>query len=157
MAKPRRKARPWRPRSGLPFSEESWRHSSRRTRLTETLFIYRRRNEVPPVIAEILERIRDQKVPESDSVLYPAIKLAIRAKMDLFAAIYSAYLHESKFTVTWKQQRLVSLPKGNKQPSNPQSYRPIWVLDAIGKVPERIICSRMAAFSEGSRGLSTDQ
>lgn len=52
---------------------------------------------------------------------------------------------EGVFPRKWKQQRLVLLPKGNKPPDEPTSYRPLCMLDTAGKVLERIVHQRIEA------------
>ncbi|CAB0032299.1 unnamed protein product [Trichogramma brassicae] len=61
------------------------------------------------------------------------------------------------FPRCWKRQRLVLLPKPGKPPDKPTSFRPICMLDAMGKMLERIICDRLQAFTESPAGLSDRQ
>lgn len=102
-------------------------------------------------------KIGDAKAPGPDGVPNVALKAAIRSRPELFLKTYNTCLAEGIFPTRWKLQKLVLLPKGNKPPEDPSSYRPICLLDTAGKVLERIICNRMEEFSEGDQGLSQSQ
>jgi hypothetical protein len=47
------------------------------------------------------------------------------------------------FTPAWKHARVVSTLKPGKDPSLPSSYRPITVLDSVGKLFENIPLTRV--------------
>jgi hypothetical protein len=71
--------------------------------------------------------------------------------------VYEACLKEGKFTKIWKRADVIILKKGDdKDPTKPKSYRPICLLDNLGKVLERIICSRLATHREAT-GLNPNQ
>lgn len=116
----------------------------------------------PPIVTtdELLKacnRIGDVKAPGPDGVPNVALKAAIRSRPEIFLETYNTCLAEGVFPRRWKKQRLVLIPKGNKPPGEPSSYRPICLLDTAGKVLERIIANRLEEFSEGTRGLSENQ
>ena len=46
---------------------------------------------------------------------------------------------QGRFFVDWKKQRLVLLGKGNKPLGDASSYRPICLLDTMGKLMEEMI------------------
>ncbi|XP_062538384.1 uncharacterized protein LOC134206674 [Armigeres subalbatus] len=50
----------------------------------------------------------------------------------------------------WKTQKLALLPKPGTPPGNPASYRPICLIDAVGKLLERIILNRLTKCMEGA-------
>ena len=102
-------------------------------------------------------KIGDTKTPGPDGVPNVALKTAIRRRPELFLEVYNACLRKGVFPTLWKQQRLVLLPKGNKPPNDPSSYRPICLLHTVGKVLESIICYRLKVYSEGDQGLSDSQ
>lgn len=91
-------------------------------------------------------RVTDNKGRCPGSLPNLSPKLAIKMGPDLSVGLCNGCLHDGEFPAAWKQQNLALLPS-----------RPICLLDTIGKVLERIIYDPMAAYSEGTRGLSTDQ
>ena len=56
----------------------------------------------------------------------------------------------------WKHARVISLFKPGKDPALPSSYRPISLLDTVGKLFEKILLSRTMA-EINSRGLLRDE
>lgn len=117
--------------------------------------------DIPSITEEELlkacSRIGDNKAPGPDGIPNVALKAAVRLRLDVFLKTYNACLHEGVFPRQWKQQKLVLLPKGNKPPGEPSSYRPICLLDTAGKLLERILASRLETYTEGARGLSDRQ
>ena len=74
----------------------------------------------------------------------------------LLVAIFNAILRTQYFPPVWKHNRLISILKPGKDPALPSSYRPISLLDTIGKVFEKTLLSRI--LSEVSmRGLLRDE
>jgi hypothetical protein len=81
--------------------------------------------------------------------------LPLRAISLLVAIFYTALLAQY-FPPIWKHARVIFILKPGKDPSLPSSYRPISLLDTIGKLFEKILLSRI--FSEASgRGLLRDE
>lgn len=66
----------------------------------------------------------------------------------MFRMMLHRCLDEDYFPDRWKVQKLVSLPKPGKPPVDPASYRPIWLLDNLGKLLKRIILNRFTQFTE---------
>ena len=102
-------------------------------------------------------KVGEKKAPGPDEIPNGALKTAIECNPSLFAELMQACLEEGTFPREWKRQKLVLLPKAGKLPGDPSAYRPICLLDTIGKVLERIVQSRLTQFSEGERPLSEHQ
>ena len=103
-------------------------------------------------------RIGDSKASGLDGVPNVAFKTAISCRSELFLEVYNLCLREGVFSRQWKQQRLLFIPKGNNPPNDSSSYRPICLLDTVGKVLERDLCNRLKTYSEDTeRGLSDNQ
>lgn len=116
---------------------------------------------VPPVtieeVMQKLHRIQDSKAPGPDGVPNVVFKTAVRSKPQMFAELYSVCLKEGVFPSRWKLQRLVLLLKPGKQPDLPAAYRPLCMLDTVGKMFERIISDRLQEYLEANSGLSDMQ
>jgi hypothetical protein len=69
----------------------------------------------------------------------------------LNAALLAQY-----FPPVWKHARVISILKPGKDPSLPSLYRPISLLDTIGKLFEKILLSRILIEVSG-RGLLRDE
>ena len=55
---------------------------------------------------------------------------------EILIGAFNYCLREGRFFVDWKKQRLVLLRKGNKPLGDASSYRPICLLDTMGKLLE---------------------
>ena len=65
------------------------------------------------------------------------LKEAIEAYPEILLEAFNSCLREGMFSVNWKQ-RLVLLRKGNKPLEDASSYRPVCLLDIMGKLLEEI-------------------
>jgi hypothetical protein len=59
--------------------------------------------------------------------------------------LFSRCLRESIYPPVWWTARLVLLRKEGRSPDSPSVYRPICLLDEIGKLFERVIAARLEA------------
>lgn len=67
-------------------------------------------------------------------------------------------MREGKFPPAWKEANIVLFPKGGKPRDQPSAYRPICLLDEVGKIFERIICDRLVwHLSREGPNLNEDQ
>ena len=65
---------------------------------------------------------------------------------------YMKYLHDilnriflsSKLPSEWKDKLIIPILKPGKDPSRPQSYRPIALQSCVSKLLEKIICNRLS-------------
>lgn len=127
----------------------------------EHVLIPQNEGNIPPITEDELltacNKIGDSKAPGIDGIPNVALKLAIQTNPEVFISVYNNCLQNGIFPKQWKKQRLVLIPKGNKPPEEPSSYRPLCMLDTAGKVFERIICNRLETYTEGNEGLSDSQ
>ena len=98
--------------------------------------------------------IGDRKTPGPDGIPNRALKAAIRLRPDMFARVFHRCFVEGVFPRRWKEQKLVLIPKPGKPPGEPSSYRPICLLDTMGKILERIIYNRLLTCAEARGALS---
>lgn len=108
-------------------------------------------------IEEACSKVGVNKASGPDAVPNIALKMAMSSNPAAFADIMQSCLVEGTFPKRWKRQRLVLLPKPGKPPGEPSSYRPLCMLDTIGKVLERIILNRLTPLLESEGGLSHQQ
>ena len=67
----------------------------------------------------------------------------------LLVKIFNAVLRTQKFPPIWKLARVISVLKPGKDPALPSSYRPISLLDTIGKLFEKILLARILSEVRG--------
>jgi len=105
----------------------------------------------------VARTIKPNKAPGPDGIPNRAIKLAVFLQPDAFVQVFNSCLAEKTFPSIWKLQSLVVLPKPGKPLDDPSSYRPICLLSTLGKVLEKLICTRLVvAITEGG-GLAPNQ
>ncbi|XP_049300385.1 uncharacterized protein LOC125773783, partial [Anopheles funestus] len=105
----------------------------------------------PVTVGELLSIVgsmANRKAPGLDGIPNAAVKTAIRKYPEVFVRLYQDCLDRGAFPAPWKRQRLVLLPKPGKPPGESSSYRPLCMLDALGKVLERLILNRLNEFLE---------
>ncbi len=132
---------------------------------THETMSYAMRNDVtePPLLVTqeellaIAKRIKNSKAPGIDGIPNRALKEAMTLRPSLFVKMYNACILEGVFPDPWKVQRLVLLPKPKKPPEEPSSYRPLCMLDTIGKVYESIVRNRLELAIQKAGGLSERQ
>lgn len=93
-------------------------------------------------------RMGNKKSPGLDGIPNVALKAAVRTNPRMFQEAYTMCLKEGTFPKRWKWQKLVLLPKENKPPDDPSSYRPLCMLDTAGKILESIIHGRLEVLVE---------
>ena len=74
----------------------------------------------------------------------------------LFVQIFNAVPCTHHFPPVLKHARVISILKPGKDPAQPSSYRPISLLDTIGKLFERILLTTIL-HEVGERGLLRDE
>ncbi|XP_070529759.1 uncharacterized protein [Cardiocondyla obscurior] len=103
--------------------------------------------DVPPVTGEELQqavrRIRSGKAPGPDGIPGEAIKLSVKVLGPRVCHIFTRLIKEGIFPPAWRESNLVLIPKPGKPVGEASSYRPICLLDEIGKLFERIVIGRL--------------
>jgi hypothetical protein len=76
--------------------------------------------------------------------------------ISLLVTLFNAVLTIQYFPAEWKNARVFSILKPGKDPALPSSYRPISLLDTIGKLFEKILLARILK-EVSERGLLRDE
>ena len=102
-------------------------------------------------------RLKANTAPVIDGVPNEILKEVIRASPVILLEAFNSCLREERFFVDLKKQRLVFLRKGNKPLGVASSYRPICLLDTMGKLLEEFILQRLQTLLVRENGLSENQ
>lgn len=117
--------------------------------------------EVPKITLTELESIGaslpTNKAPGPDGVPDMILKRIIAKKPDLILGTLNLCLAQGLFPKSWKEAKLVLLQKGNKPLEQPSSYRPICLINTIGKLLERVIKRRLETHLEEIGGICNRQ
>jgi len=104
-------------------------------------------------IRGLSNRISRGKAPEPDGVLDLVIREIAINQPKILRNIFNICLRDSVFLHPWKVAKLVLLRKGDKPLDDPSSYRPICLLNTVGKLFERIIKARIEKQLEENGNL----
>jgi hypothetical protein len=129
-------------------NEIKWYRTQERTTFPEI---------TPSEIIDCAKKIPLGKAPGPDGIPDGIIKkLAFESPM-VFSNVYNSCLKEAYFPEAWKVAKLVLLRKGSKPLDQPNSYRPICLLNTVGKFLERVIKNGLEQYLTTSEGLSERQ
>ena len=76
---------------------------------------------------------------------------------EILLEVFNFCLREGRFFADWEKQRLVLLRKGNKPLGVASSYKPICLLDTMGKLLKEMILQRLQGHMVRENGLSENQ
>lgn len=69
-----------------------------------------------------------------------------KKSISYITAIFNSMLRLGYFPSNWKHSIVVPIPKPNKTPSAPESYRPISLIPVLAKVMEKLILKRILKY-----------
>ena len=90
----------------------------------------------PTEVQDIIRGLKDGKAPGPDSIPNRALKQLPQSIVSLLVVLFNAILRTQYFPVAWKHARVFSILQPGKDPALPSSYRPISLLETIGKLRE---------------------
>lgn len=113
--------------------------------------------EVPLITCEELLAIGSclptNKVPGPDGAPDVILRLILERKPKLILGTLNKCLVQD-IPDPWKEDNLVLFLKGNKPLDQPSSYRPICLINTIGKLLERVIKGRLEIHLDQINGIS---
>lgn len=107
-------------------------------------------------LIEAIERIKPNKAPGPDQIPPKVVKEITMVFPDLLLNVFNRLLKSGEFPSMWKEGRVVLIPKPRK-PSQPPKYRPICLLNTIGKLYETLITRRLSKELDEKNVLSPYQ
>ncbi|RVE41206.1 hypothetical protein evm_014144, partial [Chilo suppressalis] len=97
----------------------------------------------PTEVRKIAIRLNPKKAPGPDSLPSTALAALPRRGVAAWTQIFNAALRAKYFPGAWKTGRVIMIPKPGKDRRRPGNYRPITLLDHVGKLFERLILRRL--------------
>ena len=110
----------------------------------------------PDEVHEAISGLKVRKAPGTNCIPNRALKLLPQRAVSLLVRIFYAILLAHRFPSLGKHARMTSILKPGKDPALPSSYRPISLLDSIGKLFENILLARIL-HKLSERGLMRDE
>lgn len=108
-------------------------------------------------LEEARKKMRPKKSPGPDGIPPEAVKVASEIHpTKVLHALNSALMNEC-FPDDWKKANLILLKKDGKPDGLPSSYRPLCLLDTLGKLLEHLLLKRLKSEIERTGGLAEIQ
>jgi len=83
------------------------------------------------------------KAPGPDGIPNEVLKIAVSLFPQVFTALYNSCMRNAYYPQEWKTANLVLLRKQGKALENPSAYRPLCMLDSVGKLFEKLLTGRL--------------
>lgn len=106
---------------------------------------------------EEVNRLPCSKTPGPDGIANEFLKVIIRADTIRITNIFNRCLWEAHYPERWKSSNLVLIQKPRRPLDDPSSYRPICLMDTLGKLFERILVRRLNHYLESTGALESTQ
>lgn len=107
-------------------------------------------------VKQIIKDLAQRKAPGPDGITNTALKLLPDNIVEQLVCTFNCALQTQYFPTNWKIANVVFLPKG--QPTQfPQDYRPISLLNTLGKVYEAVILKRLKREVEDNNIIQLEQ
>lgn len=86
----------------------------------------------------LIKKLKNKKAPGLDGITNQCLKKMPIIGINYIKNIFNSCLKLSYFPTQWKKSKTIAIPKPNKPPDSPKSYRPISLLPSLSKVFEKI-------------------
>lgn len=104
------------------------------------------------------KKMKTKKAAGLDDILPDTVKKAVEVAPAVILNIMNRLLESQSFPAQWKRARVVLIPKGKLEDSGSiSSYRPICILNAMGKLYEMLIRERLVSELKQKRAISDQQ
>ncbi|KAI5751823.1 hypothetical protein M8J77_011204 [Diaphorina citri] len=124
-----------------------WENTTPRPRLVITI----------DELVNTAHNMKAKKAPGPDEVPPKIIKEMVMESPDLFIKVLNKLINEEEFPEPWKEARVLLIEKPKKLNTDPNSYRPICLLNTLGKLYEGILNTKLVKELEDKNLLSPRQ
>ena len=101
--------------------------------------------------------LKIRAAPGEDRITPLMLRHLSKRALTFLTQIFNHLLRMGYYPYSWKRAIVIPIPKTNKPPMDPNSYRPISLLSIVGKLFERIIASRLTAYVNHQHLLPHEQ
>lgn len=114
----------------------------------------------PTTVTELLriaQALKPFKAAGPDGLTNAALKALPQPWMALLAHLFNSILRTAHFPTCWKHARVITICKPGKNPSLPESYRPISLLPVLSKFFEKVVQARLQSNLERHQIIRPEQ
>lgn len=102
-------------------------------------------------------KLKCKKATGPDGIPNEIIKIVAKEYPECLLEAFNSCLRHGVFFKNWKKQKLILLRKGNKPLDKASSYRPLCLLDTMGKLMEGLILQRLEKHISTGKNFSDRQ
>nr|CAH7734770.1 unnamed protein product [Callosobruchus chinensis] len=103
------------------------------------------------------ESIKCRKAPGPDGIPPEVVKELITTAHSPLLRLLNSLLARQEFPREWKVAKIILFLKSGKSPGSPSAYRPICLLDTVGKLYELLLRERLEQELQNGEGFSESQ
>lgn len=108
-------------------------------------------------LSEAIGSLRPLKAPGGDNMPNILLKQLPAGAMDAICDIYNACLNLNYWPSTFKLAKITPIPKPGKDKGHAENYRPISLLNNLGKLFEKMLHRRIMSFVSENNILNAEQ
>ncbi|KAK9878168.1 hypothetical protein WA026_021184 [Henosepilachna vigintioctopunctata] len=108
------------------------------------------------LVSEVIKRGKNT-APGKDGLSRSVFRHLPPNAIEFIKTIYNRCLELCYFPSLWKEATTIMIPKPNKDSTSPDNYRPISLLNVMGKIFEKILNDRLRDFAESRNIIPTFQ
>ena len=108
-------------------------------------------------IAWIVRHLKSRKAAGPDGIQNIILQHLPRFVFKFIAKLFNRSLALNYFPTQWKEAKIIMLPKPGKDHTSPLNYRPISLLNSLGKLLEKIILKRLNFELRKLQAIRNDQ
>jgi len=97
----------------------------------------------PSDVTYCIRQLKRRKAPGYDLITAEILSHLSRKSIVFLTYLFNAVLRTTHFPIPWKFAIVKMIPKPNKPPHLPSSYRPISLLPILGKILEKLLLRRL--------------
>lgn len=101
--------------------------------------------------------LKNKKAPGLDGINSIILKNMPDLIFEVLASIFNCCIRNGYFPSIFKKAKVIPVPKKDKDPHLPSSYRPISILSLLDKIFEKIIQNRLLLFTDSNNIINKEQ
>lgn len=108
-------------------------------------------------IRSVIKSLKNRKSPGLDGITNNCLKQLPPSGIHFLSRIFNSCVEFAFFPTEWKKSKVIAIPKPGKKMDNPESYRPINLLNSTSKIFERVLKEKIVSFIEENNILPQQQ
>jgi ribonuclease HI len=108
-------------------------------------------------MVKAIKQAKKQSSPGKDRVVYEMLQHLPKTCLKILLKLYNQIWSTGIMPADFKHSIVIPIPKPNKNPHDPASYRPISLTNTIEKIMERLVTDRLAYHLEKNNLLNNVQ